>query len=83
VDEKVASIPEEERPWVYYEVSSEPIMTAGPKTLSSELIVRAGGRNIAHDAVTDYPEFSSEAIFSRNPDVIIFSEIHGMECSSS
>jgi len=79
VDEKVASIPEQERPWVYYEVSSEPIMTAGPKTLSSELIVRAGGRNIAHDAATDYPEFSPEAIVSRNPDVIIFPEIHGTD----
>ncbi len=47
-------------------------MTAGPNTLSSELIVRAGGRNIAYDAATDYPEFSPEAIVSRNPDVIIF-----------
>jgi len=79
VDEKVASIPEQERPWVYYEVSSEPIMTAGPKTLSSELMVRAGGCNIAHDAATDYPEFSPEAIVSRNPDVIIFPEIHGTD----
>ncbi|MGI6128990.1 MAG: ABC transporter substrate-binding protein [bacterium] len=79
VDEQVAQIPEEERPWVYYELFSEPIMTAGPNTLSSELIVRAGGRNIAYDAVTDYPEFSSEAILSRNPDVIIFSEVQGME----
>ena len=48
-----------------------------PNTLSSELIVRAGGRNIAYDAATDYPEFSPEAIVSRNPDVIIFPEVHG------
>ncbi len=79
VDEKVSSVPEEERPWVYYEVFSDPIMTAGPNTLSSELIVRAGGRNIAYDAATDYPEFSPEAIVSRNPDVIIFPEVHGTE----
>ena len=79
VDEKVSAIPEEERPWVYYEVFSDPIMTAGPNTLSSELIVRAGGRNIAYDAATDYPEFSPEAIVSRNPDVIIFPEVHGTE----
>jgi iron complex transport system substrate-binding protein len=77
VDEKVATIPQEERPWVYYEVFSDPIMTAGPNTLSSELIVRAGGRNIAYDAATDYPEVSPEAIVSRNPDVIIFPEVHG------
>ena len=54
-------------------------MTCGPNTLSHELIVRAGGRNIAFDAATDYPEFSPEAIVSRNPDIIIFPNLHGTE----
>ncbi|MEW6399664.1 MAG: cobalamin-binding protein [Bacillota bacterium] len=72
-----ASVPGDQRPWVYYEVYSEPIMTVGPHTLIHQLIELAGGRNIAYDAQTDYPEFSSEAIIQRNPAVIIFPSFHG------
>ncbi|NMA54983.1 MAG: cobalamin-binding protein [Firmicutes bacterium] len=79
IDDKIAALTEQERPWVYYELYSDPIMTCGPNTLSHELIVRAGGRNIAFDAATDYPEFSPEAIVSRNPDIIIFPNLHGTE----
>jgi len=77
VQSMVSAIPVDERPWVYYEVYSDPIMTVGPKTLISQLIEMAGGRNIAYDADTDYPKFSSEAIVERNPEVIIFPEFHG------
>ncbi|HHY96052.1 MAG TPA: ABC transporter substrate-binding protein, partial [Firmicutes bacterium] len=62
-----ASVPKEQRPWVYYEVYSEPIMTVGPHTLIHQLIELAGGRNIAYDAQTDYPEFSAETVIQRNP----------------
>ncbi|HKM39555.1 MAG TPA: cobalamin-binding protein [bacterium] len=79
IDNKLDDIPTDKRPWVYYELYSDPLMTCGPNTLSSELIVRAGGRNIAYDAATNYPEFSPEAIVSRNPDVIIFPDLHGTE----
>ncbi|MDI6894760.1 MAG: cobalamin-binding protein [Bacillota bacterium] len=72
-----ASVPGDQRPWVYYEVYSEPIMTVGPHTLIHQLIELAGGRNIAYDAQTDYPEFSSEAVIQRNPAVIIFPSFHG------
>ncbi|MEW5932618.1 MAG: cobalamin-binding protein [Bacillota bacterium] len=78
VKEKLdASVPGDQRPWVYYEVYSEPIMTVGPHTLIHQLIELAGGRNIAYDAQTDYPEFSSEAVIQRNPAVIIFPSFHG------
>ncbi|HBT46273.1 MAG TPA: cobalamin-binding protein [Peptococcaceae bacterium] len=75
----VEGIPPEERPWVYYEVYYDPIMTAGPRTFIGQLIELAGGRNIAYDAQTDYPEFSAEAIIERNPEVIIFPQWHGSE----
>jgi iron complex transport system substrate-binding protein len=77
VRSKVQTVPADQRPWVYYEVYSEPIMTVGPGTLIHQLIELAGGRNIAYDAQTDYPQFSSEVIIQRNPDVIIFPSFHG------
>lgn len=77
VKAKVDTVPREQRPWVYYEVYSEPIMTVGPNTLIHQLIELAGGRNIAYDAQTDYPEFSAEAVIQRNPAVIIFPSFHG------
>ncbi|MGI9953090.1 cobalamin-binding protein [Moorellaceae bacterium AZ2] len=79
VEAVVEGIPQEKRPWVYYEVYSDPIMTAGPQTLIGQLIELAGGRNIAYDAQADYPEFSVEAIIERNPEVIIFPQWHGSE----
>lgn len=77
IKSKVQTVPQEQRPWVYYEVYSEPIMTVGPHTLIHQLIEWAGGRNIAYDAQTDYPEFSAEAVIQRNPEVIIFPSFHG------
>ncbi|BCV23893.1 ABC transporter substrate-binding protein [Gelria sp. Kuro-4] len=77
VKTRVENIPQEERPRVYYEVYSDPLMSAGPKTFIGQLIVLAGGRNIAQDADTDYPKFSAEAIIKRNPQVMIFPQFHG------
>jgi iron complex transport system substrate-binding protein len=67
----------EARPLVYYEVFSDPLMSAGPGTLIHQLIQAAGGINMAGDADTDYPQYSSEAVLERNPDVIIFPAYHG------
>lgn len=73
----VQEIPEEKKPLVYYEVYSDPLMSAGPKTLIGQLIELAGGRNIARTAETDYPKFSAEAIIKANPEIIIFPRFHG------
>lgn len=72
VKKAVAGVPLEKRPWVYYEVYNDPIMTVGPKSFIYQAIELAGGRNIAYDASTDYPEFSPEVIIRRNPDIIVF-----------
>ena len=79
VKSKVETVPKDQRPWVYYEVYSEPIMSVGPGTLIYQLIELAGGRSISYDAQTDYPEFSAEVVIQRNPDVIIFPSFHGSE----
>jgi len=76
VEDKVAEIPQDKRPKVYYEVWPEPFTTAGPGTFVNDIIEKAGGQNIADDAKKAYPEYSQEMIISKNPDIIIFSH-HG------
>lgn len=76
VEDKVAGIPQDKRPKVYYEVWPEPFTTAGPGTFVNDIIEKAGGRNIAGDAEKAYPEYSQEMIIAKNPDIIIFSH-HG------
>jgi len=59
-------------PKVYNEIWGEPFMGAGPETFVDELITLAGGENIFHDATTNWPIVSSEAIIEKNPDVMFF-----------
>ncbi|MDP2873364.1 MAG: ABC transporter substrate-binding protein, partial [Bacillota bacterium] len=71
VASKLAGLSAEERPVVYYEVWADPLMSAGPKTYTHEVIQLAGGNNLAHDAEVDYPILTSELIVARNPAVIV------------
>jgi iron complex transport system substrate-binding protein len=71
VTEKVASLPNGERPRVFYEVWNEPLMTASNHTFIGELITMAGGDNIFGDLDEAYPTVSAEEIIERNPDVIL------------
>jgi iron complex transport system substrate-binding protein len=70
VAERVAAVPADERPAVFYEVFDEPLMTAGPQTFIGQLIELAGASNIFADAAEDYPQVSAEAIVERDPAVI-------------
>jgi iron complex transport system substrate-binding protein len=59
-------------PKVYNEIWAEPPKAAGPETFIDELITLAGGKNIFHDAIANYPAVSNEEIIAKNPDVIVF-----------
>ena len=60
------------RPRVYYEI--DPTLYSGaPGSFTHELIVLAGGANIAADAVTPFPQLSAEEIIAADPEVIVFS----------
>ena len=72
VDERIRDLTSEQRPLVYYEVWSDPIMTAGPNTLIHELITRAGGINLAADAATNYPTLALEDLLVRQPHVMFY-----------
>ncbi|MBT9134347.1 MAG: Vitamin B12-binding protein [Firmicutes bacterium] len=72
VDERVKALTNEQRPLVYYEVWSNPIMTAGPNTFLHELITRAGGINLGATATTNWPTLSLEELLSRQPQVMFY-----------
>jgi iron complex transport system substrate-binding protein len=77
VTEQVATIPQEDRLTVYWEVFDEPRMTAGPGTFTGQLIELAGGVNIFADVSEEYPQISDEVVIGRNPAVIMGPETMG------
>jgi iron complex transport system substrate-binding protein len=70
VVEKVKDIPSEDRPLVYYELSTA-MKTLNYDTFTSDLIFMAGGINLAAAEPVRYPILTSEYIINKNPDVIV------------
>ncbi len=70
VTDKTDSLPPERRPGVFYLLWHDPLMTSGPGTLQNELIVKAGGTNIA-GGLDAYATIGLEAVIQANPEVII------------
>ena len=58
-------------PRVFYEVWNDPLISAGPGSFIHDMILRAGGVNVAGDAKQAYPMVSLEAIVQADPQVII------------
>lgn len=76
VTDKVADVPQDERPTVFWEVWDEPLMTAGPKTFIGQMIELAGGENLFADVTEEYPQISAEAVAQRNPDIVLGPDDH-------
>jgi iron complex transport system substrate-binding protein len=81
VKTRIARIPADKRPTVFWEVWNEPLMTAGPATFISMVLTAAGARNLFADITEDWPVISFEAIVARNPDWIMASETHATALS--
>jgi len=62
-----------ERPGVFYEIWSEPLITAGKGTFINDIINLAGGINIGAQARGFWPQYSVEKLVVENPDVYISS----------
>lgn len=77
VVETVASIPEEQRVTVFYEVWHEPLMTTTSQTFIGEMIALAGGVNVFGDLDESYPSISAETLIDHDPLVIIGPSTHG------
>lgn len=65
------------RPDVFFQIDAEPIVSAGEGTFIHELIVKAGGRNLAAGAGTKYPKFSWEDVLNFRPEVAIIATMAG------
>ena len=72
VDALVASI--DHRPRVFIQIGISPIISAGTNTFIHELIVRAGGINVAAGQKA-YPHFSREQVLALAPDVLIITSM--------
>lgn len=81
VSANLATLKEEEKLKVFYEVWDAPLMTAGPLSFTGQMMSLGGAVNIFSDAQGDYPQVSSEELLSRNPQVIISSDTHGDKLS--
>ncbi len=62
------------RPSVFFQIGVAPIVTAGADTFIHELIVRAGGKNVA-GGLTGYPHFSVEEVLARMPEIMIITSM--------
>ncbi len=62
------------RPGVFFQIGLAPIVSAGSGTFINELIVRAGGINLAAGPVP-YPRFSREQVIGLAPEVIIITSM--------
>lgn len=77
VEDIVATISEDERVTVFYEVWNDPYMTTTDQTFIGELVNLAGGVNIFADLTEDYPSISAEEIIEKDPQVILGPSDHG------
>lgn len=60
----------DQRPRVFFQIGISPIVSAGTDTFIHELIVLAGGKNLAAGTVP-YPRFSREQVLGFSPEVLI------------
>ena len=62
-----------EKPRVFWEISSD-LWTAGPGSFINDIIVRAGGENIAAEAEAPWVQLSNEVIIAADPEVIFLAD---------
>ncbi len=68
IEEKTKDLP---KPKVFFEIYSQPLMTAGERTFIDDMIRISGGVNIGASAGEGFPQFSEEQLLKENPDVYI------------
>ncbi|QIA27217.1 cobalamin-binding protein [Thermaerobacter sp. PB12/4term] len=71
VRQEVAAIPQAERVRVFYEVWNDPLMTVGPGGFIHDVIVAAGGVNVAEGTSQPWPQISLEEVVRQDPQVIV------------
>lgn len=62
------------KPRAFVELDPTQFFSVGPQSFVDDLIMRAGGANIAADTGTPYPQLSQEQIIVRDPEVILLGD---------
>jgi iron complex transport system substrate-binding protein len=62
------------RPRVFFQIGVSPIVSVGTHTFIHELIVIAGGTNLAEGSVS-YPRYSREKVLALSPEIIIITSM--------
>jgi len=62
------------RPRVFYQIGISPVVSAGTNTFIHELIILAGGTNLAEGPIP-YPRFSREQVLVLSPEVFIITSM--------
>jgi iron complex transport system substrate-binding protein len=60
------------KPRVFFQIGMEPVITVGKQTLISDVILRAGGVNVAGEDTARYPRYSAEGVMAAAPDILLF-----------
>jgi iron complex transport system substrate-binding protein len=71
VDRRVASVPRERRPRVYYARGPRGLETAAPGSINAESLDRLGVRNVAEGSGRGLTTVSLEQVLAWNPEVIL------------
>ncbi len=69
------TIPRGRHPKVFVEIDNHPLTTAGGNSFLDDLIVRAGGVNVAHEIPQAYCSINPEKVIEWNPDIIIVAQM--------
>lgn len=77
VEALVSQVEPDDKVKVYYEVYSDPLMSAGKGAFINEIITLAGGINIFGDVDENYPQISAEVVAERQPQIILYPDYHG------
>jgi iron complex transport system substrate-binding protein len=68
VEQAVAGLP---RVSVFFQLSGQPLYTAGRSSFVTNLIERAGGRSVTSDVQEAWPRLSDEAALASRPEAVI------------
>lgn len=68
---------------VFYQLSAEPLYTAGRESFVTDLIRRGGGVSVTRDVPGAWPRFSAESAIAAQPEAIIMATAESMGGSSN
>ena len=73
IDAVRAAIGDSPTPTVFWELGPD-LFSAGPGSFVNDLILLAGGENVAADADSPWPQLTIEQILLKNPDVVVLAD---------